>query len=53
VGFGWDIFRFWASDWWRAPEQKLEFLNEKIEDPFLNTEKEKSFEINQIDTLES
>ena len=52
-GLGWNVFRIWSSDWWRAPEQKLELLDETIEELLSNTEKEESLEINQIDNLES
>ena len=47
------MFRIWSSDWWRAPEQKLELLDETIEELLSNTEKEESLEINEIDNLES
>ena len=52
-GLGWNVFRIWSSDWWRAPEQKLELLDETIEELLSNTEKEESLEINEIDNLES
>ena len=52
-GLGWNVFRIWSSDWWRAPEQKLELLDETIEELLSNTKKEESLEINQIDNLEN
>ena len=52
-GLGWNVFRIWSSDWWRAPEQKLELLDETIEELLSNTEKEESLEINQTDNLEN
>ncbi len=52
-GLGWNVFRIWSTDWWRSLDQELQFLDKRIQELFLNTEKEESLEINQIDDLEN
>ena len=52
-GLGWNVFRIWSTDWWRSPDQELQFLDKRIQELISNTEKEESLEINQIDDLEN
>ena len=52
-GLGWNVFRIWSTDWWRSPDQELQFLDKRIQELISNKEKEESLEINQIDDLEN